>query len=251
MNNLIPFQFESNQIRVIDRDGAPWFVAADVCGALGIKNPSDAISKLDDDERGLALIETPGGAQRVAIINESGLYTLILRCRDAVIPGTVSHRFRKWVTAEVLPSIRKTGRYESPAFTTPQSFSEALRLAADLHDRLEESERQRVIAEKTKAEIGSRREATAMNTASQAVKRVNQLEIQLDRSQAYCTIKRAEMLFHGQKFNWRLLKSASNDLGIPPIDVFDSNYGTVKAYHVDAWFEAYAIYMDLGFGRDC
>jgi phage regulator Rha-like protein len=93
----------------------------------------------------------------------------------------------------------------------------------------------------TKAEIGNRREATAMNTASQAVKQVKKLEVELDRSKDYCTIKRMEMLYHGQKFNWRLLKGASTDLGIEPQDVFDANYGTVKAYHIDAWQEAYAI----------
>ncbi|WP_341325930.1 Rha family transcriptional regulator [Methylotuvimicrobium sp. KM2] len=124
---------------------------------------------------------------------------------------------------------------------TPQSFAEALRLAADLQDRLEETERQRIIAVKTKAEIGSRREATAMNKASQAAKKAKALEVQLDKSTEYCTIKRAEMLFHGQKFNWRLLKSASIEIGVPAIDVFDANYGTVKAYHRDAWQESYAI----------
>ncbi|EBA4960502.1 hypothetical protein E2327_24640 [Salmonella enterica subsp. enterica] len=74
--------------------------------------------KLDGDERGLYSIQTLSGSQQMSIINESGLYTLILRCRDAVKPGTVPHRFRKWVTNEVLPTIRKTGRYEHPVATT-------------------------------------------------------------------------------------------------------------------------------------
>lgn len=93
----------------------------------------------------------------------------------------------------------------------------------------------------TKAEIGTRREATAMNTASIATRRASKLERDLDRSKEYCTIKRMSMLTHGQAYNWRLLKSASQDMGIPPIDVFDANYGTVKAYHADVWMEAYGL----------
>ncbi len=94
---------------------------------------------------------------------------------------------------------------------------------------------------RTKAEIGCRREATAMNTASQATKKATALEIQLDRSKEYATVKRMEMAYHGIKFNWRLLKSTCKEMGIEPIDVFDSNYGTVKAYHADVWMEAYAV----------
>lgn len=103
----------------------------------------------------------------------------------------------------------------------------------------------RLLAENTKAQIGARREATAMNTASQAVKKVHQLEVQLDKSKQYATVKRMEMLHHGQPFNWRLLKSAAAEMGIPAIDVFDANYGTVKAYHADVWREVYAVSADL------
>jgi len=116
----------------------------------------------------------------------------------------------------------------------PQSYPEALRAQADEQEKLE-------IAIATKAEIGHRREATAMNTASQAVKKANKLEVELDKSQEYCTIKRMQMIQHGQQFNWRLLKSTSAEMDIPSIDVFDQNYGTVKAYHVDVWQEAYGI----------
>lgn len=114
------FSFESNRpLRVVERDGNPWFVAADVCAALDLANPAMAIQPLDDDEKGLSSTYTLGGSQQLAIVSESGLYTLILRCRDATTPGTLAHRFRKWVTSEVLPSLRQTGRYEAPAALPP------------------------------------------------------------------------------------------------------------------------------------
>ena len=94
---------------------------------------------------------------------------------------------------------------------------------------------------RTKAQISDRKTATAMATASAATKKAKKLEIELDRSKQYATVKRMEMLYHGQIFNWRLLKSASADVGMPPVDVFDANYGKVKAYHADAWMEAYAL----------
>jgi prophage antirepressor-like protein len=103
------FSFDGIPIRVVMKDGEPWFVAVDVCRALGIKNSRDAVGTLDADEKGVGLTDTPGGLQSLSAISESGLYTLILRCRDAVKPGTVAHRFRKWVTAEVLPVLRRGG----------------------------------------------------------------------------------------------------------------------------------------------
>lgn len=109
-----------------------------------------------------------------------------------------------------------------------------------------EQYRARQIAEQTKAQIGAKREATAMNTASQAVKRANKLEIELDRAMQYASVKRMEMLYHGQQFSWRHLKSVSTEMGIPAIDIFDANYGTVKAYHQEVWHEAYAISITTG-----
>lgn len=106
------FNFESEcPVRAIIIDGMPWFVAMDVCRAIGIANHRDAVRKLDDDEKGVGSTDTLGGEQETTIISESGLYTLILRCRDAVTPGTIPYRFRKWVTGEVLPQIRRTGSY--------------------------------------------------------------------------------------------------------------------------------------------
>ena len=110
---LSTFNFESKSIRTLAINNEPWFVAKDLCNAINISNYRDAIERLDDDEKGVALTDTLGGQQEMNIVSESGMYTLILRCRDAVKKGSIPHRFRKWVTAEVLPTIRKTGKYES------------------------------------------------------------------------------------------------------------------------------------------
>jgi prophage antirepressor-like protein len=114
---MTPFLFEEQPVRVIQRDGQPWFVAADVCKVLEIETHRDAIARLDDDEKGVALTDTLEGAREVATVNESGLYALILLSRQAVTPGTVQHRFRKWVAAELLPALRRAGRPE--ALDTP------------------------------------------------------------------------------------------------------------------------------------
>ena len=107
---VVPFRFESHEIRTLIVNGNPWFVAKDVCDVLEYANSRKALADhLDDDEKGVTDCDTPGGKQQMAVINESGLYTLILRSnKPAAKP------FRKWVTAEVLPSIRKTGAYGQP-----------------------------------------------------------------------------------------------------------------------------------------
>lgn len=103
------FEFNPNPLRVVMRDGEPWFAAADVCAALQLETHV-AVRRLDDDEKGRCSIPTLGGDQEMSVINESGLYSLIMGSRKPE-----AKKFRKWVTAEVLPAIRKTGRYEAPA----------------------------------------------------------------------------------------------------------------------------------------
>lgn len=103
------FNFESGSaIRAIMIDDNAWFVAADVCMALRIQNATQFVDRLESYERSMFNIGRQGS---VNIISESGLYTLILRCRDATKPGTIPNRFKNWVTQEVLPQIRRTGSY--------------------------------------------------------------------------------------------------------------------------------------------
>ncbi|MCC1770971.1 Bro-N domain-containing protein, partial [Salmonella enterica subsp. enterica serovar Indiana] len=117
-NDFTIFKFGDSEIRVINKCGEPWFVAKDVCDALALTNSRKALTALDDDEKGVTLSYTLGGKQNLSIVSESGMYTLVLRCRDAVNKGSVPHKFRKWVTAEVLPSIRKHGEYVKGKKTT-------------------------------------------------------------------------------------------------------------------------------------
>jgi len=120
----------------------------------------------------------------------------------------------------------------------PENYIQALQA-------LIESEKQKQLAIDTKAEIGTRREATAMNTASTATKRVNKLEVELDQSKMWSTVKRMEIIT-GLKFDWRKLKAAESDLGHKRKDVYDANYGTVRSYHAEAWKEAYALEINQG-----
>ena len=106
-NNLMNFENpEFGAVRSILIDGDPWFVAADVCKALELEKTNRALSRLDDDEKGAHSVSTPGGRQRMSIISESGLYSLILGSRKPE-----ARAFKRWITHEVIPSIRKHGAY--------------------------------------------------------------------------------------------------------------------------------------------
>lgn len=109
MNDIQVFDFEDNAVRVVDIDGEPWFVAADVARVLGYDHTPHATRLLDDDEKGVHKVDTLGGTQEMTMVNESGLYHLVLLSKKPE-----AKKFRKWVTAEVLPSIRKTGMYVAP-----------------------------------------------------------------------------------------------------------------------------------------
>jgi len=107
MNQLVAFNFESHNVRICMSDkGEPLFVGADVLSTLSLDRK--ALERLDDDEKGVSSIHTPGGPQEMTVVNESGLFNLVLGSRKPE-----AKRFKRWVTHEVLPSIRKTGAYAS------------------------------------------------------------------------------------------------------------------------------------------
>lgn len=134
MSNLQQFSFNSQSVRVVSINGDPWFVAQDVCQILDVANVSKALSRLDDDEKkdldkdAILTLSDDVSVTRLLAVSESGLYSLTLSSRKSQ-----AKEFKRWVTREILPTIRKTGKYEveliQPAL--PQNYADALRFLAD------------------------------------------------------------------------------------------------------------------------
>ena len=109
MNGLQIFTYNGNEVRTVQKDGEPWWVLKDVCEVLGISKYRDTAARLEDDDREPIRVDTLGGAQEMLCVNESGLYNVIIRSDKPE-----AKPFRKWVTSEVLPSIRRHGAYMTP-----------------------------------------------------------------------------------------------------------------------------------------
>ena len=142
---------EFGSIRTVDRNGEPWLAGKDVAAALGYSNPRDAISKhVDDEDKGVAKCDTLGGNQNMTIINESGLYSLILSSK---LP--TAKKFKRWVTSEVLPSIRKHGAYATVP-TLERMISDpdfAIRLFGELKQEQDKRKTLEAQAEKDKPKV--------------------------------------------------------------------------------------------------
>lgn len=141
------FNFKGQQVRTVTIDGEPYFVGKDVAEILGYSRTADAIRKrVDSEDKGVAKMETPGGSQDLQVINESGLYSLILSSK---LPQ--AHEFKHWVTSDVLPTIRKHGVYMTPAkieevLTDPDTIIQ-------LATRLKQEREERLIAEQKVNEL--------------------------------------------------------------------------------------------------
>jgi len=142
---------------VMGNDGEPWFVAADIARVLEMADATHAVRGLEEDEKGIHKVETLGGEQDMAVITEAGLYTILVRSNKAI-----AKPFRRWVTHEVLPAIRKTGSYS----LAPRTLQEALRAYADELD----------------AHENTRKELAATN------EQVEGLKVRLDESESFWSI---------------------------------------------------------------
>lgn len=240
MNEMQVFNFESDKVRVVVREGEPWFVAKDVCKVLKLDNPRSTIALLDDDEKGVHNMDTLGGNQSMTVVTESGLYSLILRSRKPE-----AKRFKKWITSEVLPSIRKHGAYLSPSkieevLSDPDTI---IRLATTLKQEKEQraiAEAERDKAIKEKAWISKKREATAMGKLGSAMKKIYDLENRLGEGRAWKSVRAIDWLlnyFWDTVGSWMAIGHAltklSREMGYAVMRVDDPLYNKVNAYHVD------------------
>jgi len=138
MIELVPFAYGDVEVRTVLVDGDPWFVAADVARVLGYSATAAMTRRLDDEDKGVRVLHTPGGDQEMTVISEPGLY-------DAILGSQVSSakQFKRWVITEVLPTIRRTGQFGS---MVPTTFAQALELAAASQRQIELAERELALA---------------------------------------------------------------------------------------------------------
>lgn len=231
---------EFGRVRVVECEGEPWIVAKDVCECLELTNTSQTLSYLDDDEKGIISNDTPGGKQEMSIISEPGLYSLILRSRKPEAKA-----FKQWIIHEVVPSIRKRGLYATEAVMDRILDAPDFGISLLQQYKFEREQRKLVEAHRdeavrTKAEIGSRREATAMNTASRLSKENEHLRDDIGDSRTWKQVKAIpwlEEVFEVSQAMYsvagRKLADMPRRMGYEIREVEDSRYGSVKAYHTD------------------
>ncbi len=223
-------------VRIVDMDGEPHFVAKDVASALEYaesSNPARIFQSVPEEWKVVNPIHTPGGEQKMLCLSEQGLYFFLGRSdKPSALP------YQKWIAGDIVPSIRKHG-----AYMTPEKLSEAL-LDPDVMIKiltdLKEERAKRLEAERTKALIGSKREATAMATASAARRELEKVKDKLGEGKAWKQVKAISWI--GEMFDkdskpyssiGKHLKKLSEKMGYDVRTVEDSQYGSVNVYHVN------------------
>lgn len=198
---LMPFTYEGATVRTVIVDGEPWFVARDICNVLGLPNLSMAVQRLAADEKGVNRIDTPGGPQEMSVVSESGMYALVLRSDK---PGAIE--FRRWITSEVLPAIRKTGSYSAePALTDDELIHRALevstRRVAALTERVAELEPKAQVAEKLLDADGD----LSVRDAAQALTRAG---VKTGQGRLFAELSRRRWISRAGDGRWRVMQAA-------------------------------------------
>ncbi len=252
MNNISVFNFNQKEVRtIVKKDGEIWFVLSDVCNVLEIGNVSMAASRLDAEEITLSTIE--GSHRPTNLVNESGLYSLVLTSRKPE-----AKQFKKWVTSDVLPSIRKNGGYisgqenDDPEIIMAKALQVANNVILRKTQELQQAQAERDHAITTKAEIGSRREATAMATASKFKRENEDLKQKLGESISFAAVASINTKLKTNFGNkeGRLLSKYSREhhLEIKKATVQGQRFSEVNSYHRDAWLAIFNIDLTSVFG---
>jgi len=212
MNDLQIFNnSEFGQIRTVEINGEPWFVGKDIAAALGYSNTADAITKhVDVEDKDIAKCDTLGGIQNLTVINESGVYALVFGSKLES-----AKRFKRWITSEVLPAIRKTGHYGQ--------MSELEILQMNVNQLVEQERRLRSVEDRM--DLIEAKTITVPNeyftVAGFATIRKQRIDVQ-----------RANII--GRKAA-KLSKQLNYEIG----KVSDPRYGTVNTYHIDILNEVF------------
>ncbi|WP_219721946.1 BRO family protein [Microbacterium aurantiacum] len=216
MSALEVFDFEGVVVRTVVIDGEPWFVAVDVAMVLGYSATSAMTRTLDEDEKGVRNLHTPGGVQESTIISEAGLFSAILRSR---VPGV--RAFKRWITHEVLPSIRRSGAYvvpESREQLLARAVTAANELISEAHQQIE------VLTPKAEAwdELASAEGDYAVADAAALLTRAG---ISTGRDRLFASLAEIRWIYRGEKRRWR-----------PYASTLDSGYMAERAQppHRDA-----------------
>ena len=246
MNELQIFQHKAfGAVRVVEHKGEPWFVASDVAKALGYERPNDAVNAHCKKVNKFSYGNSPQGAMPYNIIPESDVYRLVMRSN---LPSAVE--FQDWICEEVIPALRRRGFYGvlpvPPALPNFADPVEAARAWADAVEAkmLAQATAQAAIAErdhavKTKAQISSRREASALGLLSAEKRRSEHYAEQLGIGRSWKTVKAIPWVlnvFAPSRGMWsvlgRKLKECSKELGYEVRQIEDERYGKINAYHV-------------------
>ena len=200
---------EFGVLRVIEQDGEPWLVGRDVATALGYTAVEKAIrTHVDEDDKGVTKMDTPGGKQKMVVINESGLYSLVLSSK---LPG--AKRFRRWVTNEVLPSIRKDGGYikTAPGMSDADIMAKAILLA----QKTIEGQKAQIAEMTTKALFADAVSASSTSIlVGDLAKLIRQNGMDIGQNRLFDWLRNNGYLIRAKGMSWNMPTQRSMDLGL-------------------------------------
>lgn len=208
---------EFGEIRTVEINGEPWFIAADICRYFGVTNRNRAMQAIDDEDKGGTRIDTPGGKQNITIINESGLYSLLFALQPTQARGVTEQyiqerldrikRFKHWITHEVIPSIRKNGGYiiGQEDMTDKELLARALLVAQNViaeRDKQIAEQEQQLIEQQPKVDFADHVSATEqVLTMAQMAKIAQSNNIKVGQNTLFAWLRENKILMSGDQWN--------------------------------------------------